>query len=240
MKRHTRPYGCTFANCSKKFGSRNDWKRHETGQHYLPEMWKCGRARAAELGGGICFRRPLHTHDQMLRHLKGPEHRMAPPPSTEIEAEANRYHLGPEGHVNFWCGFCKKLIPQPPDAPNASENRFKHIGDHFDHDKFVIDDWVCIEENKAKRYITQEEKKASRRRARDGYRVENWRGEGVGEEEEEELEDWSPDLTTHGFVADHRGFGHMRISSCSSQMDVVGEERDAECVSDGENFVGIR
>lgn len=31
QKRHERPYGCTF--CSKTFGSKADWKRHEKSQH---------------------------------------------------------------------------------------------------------------------------------------------------------------------------------------------------------------
>ncbi|KAF2212455.1 hypothetical protein CERZMDRAFT_106186 [Cercospora zeae-maydis SCOH1-5] len=36
IKRHTRPYGCTFSLCNKTFGSRNDWKRHELTQHQRP------------------------------------------------------------------------------------------------------------------------------------------------------------------------------------------------------------
>lgn len=33
MKRHDRPYGCTFSTCNKAFGSKGDWKRHENSQH---------------------------------------------------------------------------------------------------------------------------------------------------------------------------------------------------------------
>ncbi|WAO97128.1 C2H2-type domain-containing protein [Fusarium falciforme] len=33
LKRHARPYGCTFLKCKIDFGSKHDWKRHESGQH---------------------------------------------------------------------------------------------------------------------------------------------------------------------------------------------------------------
>ncbi|KAF7191163.1 Transcriptional regulator CRZ1, partial [Pseudocercospora fuligena] len=138
MKRHTRPYGCTFPNCFRKFGSRNDWKRHESGQHFLEEQWKCGFP--VQDGSTICNRRPWFSKAQMLRHLRGPEHHISN--RADLERICDESHLGPEGRVHFWCGFCKRLIVQPEYTPNAWENRFKHIADHFEVDKWNIDDWM--------------------------------------------------------------------------------------------------
>lgn len=43
MKRHARPWACTFLNCKKTklFGSKADWKRHEFQQHGDVEVWEC-------------------------------------------------------------------------------------------------------------------------------------------------------------------------------------------------------
>lgn len=224
MKRHTRPYGCTWPSCAKKFGSRNDWKRHESGQHFLEEMWKCGRARKND--GGTCLRRPWFSKDQMIRHLKGPEHQMLN--QHEIEQECDKYHLGREGHVHFWCGFCKKLIAQPEYTTNAWENRFKHIGDHFDHDQFNIDDWVCVEENKAKKLITPQDEKESRRRARNGYRNEI--------EDEDELEEWTPDMGNTDSFPSNGSFGDLKTSLRPGLKMAEHDDQDADGESDVEMY----
>lgn len=78
-----------------------------------------------------------------------------------------QYLLGREGHERFWCGFCQRLVSQEKALQNAWDARFKHIGDHFDKEGKYGGDWVCIEENKAKRYIvppSQEEGKGKARR----------------------------------------------------------------------------
>lgn len=59
--------------------------------------------------------------------------------------------------VNFWCGFCKKIIqadhdPRKPISPgkgaddnDASNHRWDHIGAHFDKEKLKMDQWVYWE-----------------------------------------------------------------------------------------------
>ncbi|RWA07760.1 hypothetical protein EKO27_g7355, partial [Xylaria grammica] len=39
-KRHEKPYGCTMPGCERRFGSKNDWKRHENTQHPMSETWR--------------------------------------------------------------------------------------------------------------------------------------------------------------------------------------------------------
>jgi hypothetical protein len=62
MKRHERPYSCTFTACLKAFGSRHDWQRHETTQHDLFDTWCCGKATSTcDLRARSCPHSHLHT-----------------------------------------------------------------------------------------------------------------------------------------------------------------------------------
>ncbi|EME50190.1 hypothetical protein DOTSEDRAFT_68902 [Dothistroma septosporum NZE10] len=149
-KRHTRPYGCTFPSCVKKFGSRNDWKRHESSQHQLIEQWKCSLCLSTQ--------RPFPQLPALLSHLHT-HHNLHP--HSDIDIICASSHLGREGHRHFWCGFCRRLVKQGGLEPfgtgagngagNAWDARFKHIGDHFDKDNMDSLDWVCVEEGRRKR-----------------------------------------------------------------------------------------
>lgn len=171
MKRHSRPYGCTFPHCWKRFGSRNDWKRHENSQHFLQEMWRCQIAA----NGGYCGRL-FYNVDAFQKHLgrKHPtvleqELRRTGMRLEELAArKAKEMHLGREGYHHFWCGFCNELKPQMDGTHNAWEERFKHIGDHYDKRDANIDLWVCIEQNKQKQYITKADRKKAKQRSRMG------------------------------------------------------------------------
>ena len=152
MKRHTRPYGCTFAKCYKRFGSRNDWKRHENSQHFLSEMWRCHLPRS---NGHACGHL-AHEKHQFATHLFD-AHKI-PPGSEKSNTTCREMHLGREGHHHFWCGFCNNLIRQAEGIqPWAWDVRFKHIGDHFDKEGLSIDDWIDIEKNRKKKLIDSEE-----------------------------------------------------------------------------------
>lgn len=151
-KRHDRPYGCTFPRCFRKFGSRSDWKRHESAQHFLDEQWRC---QVIEPDGTRCGRL-FSKHQEMSDHLNDRHghdgyHYDSPLHATTMESS----HLGREGHLHFWCGFCNDLVDHLENVPSQGNQdpRFQHIGDHFDKDKKYIDDWVDIEENKPKRFL---------------------------------------------------------------------------------------
>lgn len=151
QKRHSRPYGCTFPSCFKRFGSRNDWKRHENSQHLILEQWRC---QVPNHDGSACARLFAKKFDMAAhldsRHGNEGYHHDQPMHSVAIK----QAHLGHEGHHQFWCGFCNTLIPQHGDVHTANwDNRFQHIGDHFDKDKRTIDDWVDIEQNLKKRLL---------------------------------------------------------------------------------------
>ncbi|KAF4983849.1 hypothetical protein FZEAL_830 [Fusarium zealandicum] len=122
-KRHTKPYGCTSRNCKKAFGSKNDWKRHESIQHYQLETWTCDHIKpGSEVCGKICHRR-----ESFKNHVTK-EHSILDPKRLEEKLDSCRNGRHCDAH--FWCGFCLKII-ETPEADNTWAKRFDHIDDHF-------------------------------------------------------------------------------------------------------------
>ncbi|KAL9079322.1 MAG: hypothetical protein Q9157_001798 [Trypethelium eluteriae] len=142
MKRHTRPYGCTFPRCKKRFGSKNDWKRHENSQHFQQETYRC---RCRDSSGQECCL-VFYEKDIFCTHL------LKTHGCTEDQAkdECRDRHIGRNGQGRFWCGFCRDVIKLDHRGREAWDERFKHIGDHFNKENANIQDWLCLETNKLK------------------------------------------------------------------------------------------
>jgi hypothetical protein len=147
MKRHERPYGCTFLTCNKTFGSKNDWKRHENSQHFHLETWRCDEEKPE--GGAcakVCYRRQTFQD-----HLKK-EHHMEDNDTIKNKVETCR--IGRNCQARFWCGFCIKLIELKKKGLDAWTERFDHIDDHFmgrrDLKKQSILDWIPVNSDKPK------------------------------------------------------------------------------------------
>jgi hypothetical protein len=126
MKRHTRPYVCTFPDCNSRHGSRSDWKRHEESQHPLQESWKC----TARLPDGTgCFA-DFTSEGELQRHLIVSHGWTAMEVSPEF---CEHMHLGNNATGRFWCPFCRDVIAtEPKSSCDWREMRLQHIGDHFD------------------------------------------------------------------------------------------------------------
>ncbi|KAI2473260.1 hypothetical protein F4781DRAFT_227963 [Annulohypoxylon bovei var. microspora] len=139
-KRHLKPYGCTFPGCPKKFGSKNDWKRHENSQHYMLEHWRCDEKQtndSAETCGKFIPRRELFKqHLTTCHRIKD---------LAILEAKAERCRVGRNSEVRFWCGFCRGIIEVKKDGIEAWTERFNHIDDHYqgrnNQEKKEIGDW---------------------------------------------------------------------------------------------------
>src|SRR6267154_4088982 len=119
MKRHERPYGCTFLTCNKTFGSKNDWKRHENSQHFHLENWLCDEELPE---GGPCarafYRRQVFQERLVNAHQKEDEH---------IKSALNNCRIGRNCQSRFWCGFCNKLVELKRRGVDAWHERFDHI-----------------------------------------------------------------------------------------------------------------
>jgi hypothetical protein len=143
MKRHNRPYGCTFLSCSKKFGSKNDWKRHENSQHFQIETWRCDGQRPE---GGACSK-VCYRKQSFQEHLKK-EHNFSDDEDT-LNEKVEDCRIGRNCQDRFWCGFCIKLIGLKKKGLDAWTERFDHIDDHFMGRSGLIaqdiQDWIPVD-----------------------------------------------------------------------------------------------
>ncbi len=145
MKRHERPYGCTFLTCNKTFGSKNDWKRHENSQHYHLETWRCDEERPE---GGACAK-VCYRRQSFQDHLKR-DHQL--PDDDNLKTKLEDCRIGRNCQARFWCGFCTELIVLKKKGLEAWAERFDHIDDHFmgrkPFPKQSIQDWVPVDSDK--------------------------------------------------------------------------------------------
>lgn len=147
MKRHERPYGCTFLTCNKTFGSKNDWKRHENSQHFQLETWRCDEER---LEGGACAK--VCYRKQTFQDHLDKEHQILDEEVVKNKLEVCR--IGRNCQARFWCGFCTKLVELKKKGLDAWTERFDHIDDHFmgrhGLPKQSIQDWIPVDSDKPK------------------------------------------------------------------------------------------
>lgn len=180
MKRHTKPYGCTFAQCNKKFGSKSDWKRHERDQHFQPESYVCQFTRTLEPGEAEdsthqCLT-PFPKEQPFKKHYEK-EHAKQLRGSHDPRIKASK--IG-KNHLNtFWCGFCKKIIVLKEKLTKGWAERFDHIDGHFKTQK--IEEWFCPESGCFK---GERETKAESEADESSSDSE---GAGDGKEQDEEL-----------------------------------------------------
>jgi hypothetical protein len=123
MKRHDRPYGCTYPKCSKKFGSKNDWKRHENSQHYQHESWRCDEKSE---DGASCGK-VSYTADNARAHFT----KIHKVNDVDAGRKIDQRHISHNNQVLFWCGFCDMEINLTEKGFDAWNQRFNHIDDHF-------------------------------------------------------------------------------------------------------------
>jgi hypothetical protein len=148
MRRHTKPYGCTFDDCYKRCGSKNDLKRHEHSQHEQPECWRCEEQLN---GSGPCYKL-YHQREKYVSHLRD-EHRM---PNQDITKSLKNQKISRMNQKNYWCGFCKQIRTMERKGIPGDNERFDHIVDHFIKEGRDIDDWLPPEGFKTKGEIKGE------------------------------------------------------------------------------------
>jgi hypothetical protein len=137
-KRHEKPYGCTWYQCTRTFGSKNDWKRHETNQHGLIETWNCPHDCSAA----------YNSREMFSKHLQN-VHKITEAATLERTIEESRQ--GSHCTKTFWCGFCNTLQTiATADGSSVSNQRFDHIDNHFMGRnglmKVKIDEWKHMED----------------------------------------------------------------------------------------------
>ena len=150
MKRHTRPYGCTFPKCHKRFGAKSDWKRHENSQHFQLESFRCQLPSPAlkDPCGELFYRAEIFK-----THLQA-EHKMTD--LGQVNHEVKMRRIGKNGQGQFWCGFCQKIVRLEKKRNEAWDERFDHIDNHFSKEGRGIGEWLCVEAKKLKGEVLKE------------------------------------------------------------------------------------
>ncbi|KAK2868081.1 hypothetical protein FQN49_003186, partial [Arthroderma sp. PD_2] len=127
VKRHDRPYGCTFADCYKRFGSKADWKRHEIARHSHVPAWRCDDPDRDYLSRDCA--RMFERKEVYRAHLR--DHGVHNEAQIRQRLEDNK--IGGDCQFQFWCGFCKGLVKVTRESFYASNERFDHIcSEHFE------------------------------------------------------------------------------------------------------------
>lgn len=128
LKRHNKPYSCTYQKCRKRFGSKADWKRHENTQHFQLECWQCPNYEKPKgARNGHCDKL-FYRRETFLAHLKNIHHITD---ETTLKNLAKDKKIGRDGHRSFWCGFCGKIQRLQEKGLRGVEERFDHLERHF-------------------------------------------------------------------------------------------------------------
>ena len=146
IKRHTRPYGCTFPSCARRFGSKNDWKRHENTMHFQIETWKCAelivpddcrRTKAENLKttgstSGVQCGRLFNRREFFMQHLHEEHDLQGDQHKEYVKDQCKKRRVGRNGQCGFWCGFCQTVVQLEKTETDAWDERFNHIdNEHF-------------------------------------------------------------------------------------------------------------
>jgi hypothetical protein len=146
--------------------TQNDWKRHESTQHEVRDLWKCCESGtgASNLCGRAFYRQNLFETHLAQEHGYG----------VEVACiKAGLSMISRNNHSQFWCGFCVKLLRMDERGVLIHNERFTHVSDHFIKGGLSIKDWVDVEEHRTKREILADMDARSPDEAEDGQGEES-------------------------------------------------------------------
>lgn len=140
LKRHNKPYSCTYPKCRKPFGSKADWKRHENTQHFQLECWQCPKpSQSKGSQNGHCDKL-FYRRETFLAHLKG-VHQITD--EGHLKTLAKDKKIGRGNHQKFWCGFCNESRKLKEKGLRGVDERFDHLEKHFlDPEGRGLEGWV--------------------------------------------------------------------------------------------------
>ncbi|EPS37255.1 hypothetical protein H072_9040 [Dactylellina haptotyla CBS 200.50] len=155
MQRHRRPFFCTFhwqeRSEVQRFGSKDDWRRHEEHRHYQSEFYKCPGGSHESCRGAWPGRQEFERHlDEQHGSIISGWTLLDGSINEDARKDFLQKHHNGTDYVedNFWCGFCAKLIPIPPEMKGrrGKEIRVNHVADHFHKEQKDIRLWVKYHE----------------------------------------------------------------------------------------------
>lgn len=142
MKRHSKPYGCTFDKCYRQFGSKSDWVRHETKRHSQQESWRCVLNNPRIAPGVQPCRKLFWSKQHFAAHL-GDVHKLTKDNEPEeFTLQLTKQHINANFQPQYWCGFHKSIIRLAKKGKEGIHERYNHIDHHLTSEGLFMDDWV--------------------------------------------------------------------------------------------------
>lgn len=157
IKRHTKPYGCTFENCYKRFGSKSDWMRHELKRHQQQDCWRCEIPLQSPAPGLQRCRQTFGKKEQFTHHLQH-FHQITDPQL--VNPLLTKQHINSGFQPQYWCGFCREIQRLQHKGKQGYHERYDHIAKHVSDEEKSIDDWYPPEGKLSKREILAQKTKA--------------------------------------------------------------------------------
>jgi hypothetical protein len=128
----------------RSWGSKNDWTRHEGKQHEQQECWRCGEANSNASGESIpatshdACKRVFYTKELYSKHLRQ-AHKFHD--NDVIDKMCSKQRIGQKAQVQFWCGFCRQVVPLKQIGLSGISERYNHIDYHFSKERRTIEQW---------------------------------------------------------------------------------------------------
>lgn len=151
QKRHERPYGCTFNGCNKTFGSKADWKRHESSQHFHLQGWRCTMPDPDN--SHVTCARFFDQQEVYVQHLREQHCE----DEDVVQMAMKNSYLDPNGQEQYWCGFCRDIIRLRSRGLAARNERFNHIDSQHIKKGQRIGDWLPLSGHMTKKQHTDTE-----------------------------------------------------------------------------------
>ena len=142
MKRHSKPYGCTFDKCYRQFGSKSDWVRHERKRHSLQDSWRCvlHPPQTAPRAKPCC--KVFPSKQQFVDHLRGDHNLTKENNADEFNSHVTKQHLNTDFQPQYWCGFCQNILRLVKKGKEGIHERYDHIAQHITGEGSSMDDWM--------------------------------------------------------------------------------------------------
>ena len=135
----------------KTFGSKADWKRHESSQHVHLRSWRC--TLQDQNRKEIPCARLFPRQELYVQHLRE-QHNVD---ENAVQMSLSKNRLGQDGQPQFWCGFCRAILPVQSRGLAAWSERFSHIdSQHFKKGERV-GDWLPASGHLTKKQIHEGE-----------------------------------------------------------------------------------
>ncbi|KAH8701122.1 hypothetical protein BGW36DRAFT_448101 [Talaromyces proteolyticus] len=183
--RHQKPFGCTFSDCYKSFGSKADWKRHENSQHFHRQSFRCSLPRGTHQECAKLYLR----EDDYKDHLTN-DHGVVD--AQDVSHQVSKNRIGRNGQSQYWCGFCRKIKILHKKGLDAWNERFDHIHkEHFNNNQ-RIEYWLPAGGHKVKGILKKEYEEKKRLEKRKNNHPAGYNNhDELGSEDSQSVNDYS-------------------------------------------------